>query len=314
MGNTCGCCGAREKGPEKRPETGPAALPEDASGGAKDYGFALAKNDRKRMEDAVAVNEDVAGYKLFAVFDGHGGDKATKLAQQLLPEQLHQHLQQAGCKKKAGSDAFTALDDRLCSMLLEEEKMPMPDTSSGTVVCAALLKDRELLVLNAGDCRLVASEGGTAAAYTTDHSPEKNEQERKRLETLGVCVDGGYVDGQIQVSRALGNISKTGKKVPGIICTPDVSVVSIQDTTEFVLLATDGVWDAIREQLAVTTARKVLRETRSPEAAAKAVLEAAGKASKADNSAVIVLSFNMPEPLPKRDSEQRRFQFSSKKE
>mmetsp|Transcript_33945 Transcript_33945/g.70007 ORF Transcript_33945/g.70007 Transcript_33945/m.70007 type:complete len:167 (-) Transcript_33945:108-608(-) len=127
-------------------------------------------------------------------------------------------------------------------------------------------------------------------------------------------VDGGYVDGQIQVSRALGNISQTGQKVPGIICTPDVSVVSIQDTTEFVLLATDGVWDAIREQLAVTTARKVLRETRSPEAAAKAVLEAAGKASKADNSAVIVLSFNMPEPLPKRDSEQRRFQFSSKKE
>jgi len=139
------------------------------------------------MEDAVAVNEDVAGYKLFAVFDGHGGDKATKLAQQLLPEQLHQHLQQAGCKKQAGSDAFTALDDRLCSMLLEEEKMPMPDTSSGTVVCAALLKDREILVLNAGDCRLVASEGGTAAAYTTDHSPEKNEQERKRLEALGVC-------------------------------------------------------------------------------------------------------------------------------
>ena len=313
MGNACGCCGAREKGPEKRP-AGPLALPEDASGGAEDYGFALAKNDRQKMEDAVAVNEDVAGYRLFAVFDGHGGDEATKLAQQLLPEQLHQHLQQAGCKKQAGSDAFTSVDDRLCAILLEKEKKPISDTSSGTVVCAALVKDKEILVMNAGDCRLVASEGGTAEAKTTDHSPEKNEQERKRLEKLGVAVDGGYVDGQIQVSRALGNISHTGKKVPGIVCTPDVSVVSIQDTTEFVLLATDGVWDAIREQLAVTTARKILRETRSPEAAAKAVLEAAGKASKADNSAVIVVSFNIPEPLPKRDSEQRRFQFSSKKE
>ncbi|CAE7880183.1 unnamed protein product [Symbiodinium sp. KB8] len=249
MGNACGCCGAREKGPEKRP-AGPLALPEDASGGAEDYGFALAKNDRQKMEDAVAVNEDVAGYRLFAVFDGHGGDEATKLAQQLLPEQLHQHLQQAGCKKQAGSDAFTSVDDRLCAILLEKEKKPISDTSSGTVVCAALVKDKEILVMNAGDCRL---------AKTTDHSPEKNEKERKHLEKLGVGVDGGHVDGQIQVSRALGNISHTGKKALSCqckICTPDVSVVSIQDSTEFFLLATDGVWDAIREQLAVTTARK----------------------------------------------------------
>ena len=190
MGNACGCCGAREKGPEKRP-AGPLALPEDASGGAEDYGFALAKNDRQKMEDAVAVNEDVAGYRLFAVFDGHGGDEATKLAQQLLPEQLHQHLKQAGCKKQAGSDAFTALDDRLCAILLEKEKKPISDTSSGTVVCVALVKDKEILVMNAGDCRLVASEGGTAEAKDDGPQPREERAGEKALGEIGGCCGRG---------------------------------------------------------------------------------------------------------------------------
>ena len=65
----------------------------------------------------------------------------------------------------------------------------------------------------------------------------------------------------------------------------------------------------LRDQTAIITARKVLRETRSPEAAAKAVLEAAANVTKADNSAVIVVSLNIPEPLPKRE---RRLKLASK--
>ncbi|CAE7916089.1 unnamed protein product, partial [Symbiodinium necroappetens] len=142
---------------------------------------------------------------------------------------------------------------------------------------------------------------------TTDHAPEKNKFEKQRLEEIGVNVEGGYVDGKVQVSRAFGDVAgETGKKVPGLICTPEVFVVSVKDTTEFVLLATDGIWDGLRDQTAITTARKVLRETRSPEAAAKAVVEAAANVTKADNSAVVVVALNIPEPLPKREPGQRR--------
>ena len=77
---------------------------------------------------------------------------------------------------------------------------------------------------------------------------------------------------------------------------------------EFVILATDGVWDALQEQTVLTTARKVLRETRSSEAAAQAVLESAGRVSKADNAAVIVLAINIPEPPPKREPGQWKFE------
>ena len=80
------------------------------------------------------------------------------------------------------------------------------------------------------------------------------------------------------------------------------------------VLATDGIWDALQEQTVLTTARKVLRESRSSEAAAQAVLESAGRVSKVDNAAVIVLSINIPEPLPKREPGQFRLKRGSKTE
>ena len=99
---------------------------------------------------------------------------------------------------------------------------------------------------------------------------------------------------------------ETGQKLAGLVSTPEVAILEIGDDTEFVLIASDGIWDGLRDQLALTTARKILRETRSPQAAAQAVLEAAGKVTKADNAAVVVVAVNIPEPLPKREPRQNR--------
>ncbi|CAE7037320.1 unnamed protein product [Symbiodinium sp. CCMP2456] len=278
MGNYCDCCGVRAKGPE--------GLPQYGSGGTAEYGFAVAKHDRAKMEDAVAVHSDVAGHTCVAVFDGHGGDKAAKLAQELLPKQLDQHLRLASDKKKAIDDAFQAVESCMKQELADEASLSPSGTSSGTVACVALLQEKELLFVNLGDCRAVICDGAKVATKTVDHSPEKNSGEKYRLQQLGVSIDGGYVDGKVQVSRAFGDIEcKTGAKISGLICKPEVTVVAVKESTEFVVLATDGIWDALQEQTVLTTARKVLRESRSSEAAAQAVLESAAKVSKADNEA-----------------------------
>ena len=267
------------------------------------------------MEDAVLIHDNVAGNACFAVFDGHGGEQATLLAKQFLPEQLEHHLQQDCNKEEAAHQAFAAVDELMQTKLADEAKLFASGTSSGTVACVALLKAEELVLLNLGDCRAVLCENGKVSTTTTDHNPEENALEYQRLTELGVSVEGGYVDGRVQVSRAFGDIvDKTGKKIHGLSSTPEVTIITVKPTTEFVILATDGVWDGLREQLAVTTARKVLRETKSAEGAAKAVLEAAGKATKADNAAVIVVGLNVPEPLPKRDPGQNRFRLSSNTE
>ena len=303
------CCALRDKDR--------SLLPPYASGGNSQYGYALAKNDRLRMEDAVSIHDNVAGHACFAVFDGHGGETATVLAQQYLPTQLEEHLkdEKASGKEEAATRAFMAVDELMQKQLADEAKVLASGTSSGTVACMALLRAEELVILNVGDCRGVLCEDGKVTTTTADHAPEKNKLEKQRLKEMGVSVEGGYVDGKVQVSRAFGDVvGETGNKVPGIICTPEVFFVSVKDTTEFLLLATDGIWDGLRDQTAIITARKVLRETRSPEAAAKAVLQAAANVTTADNSAVIVVALNIPEPLPKRDAGQRRFQFASKKD
>ncbi|CAE7899283.1 unnamed protein product [Symbiodinium sp. KB8] len=307
MGNLCECCGSRDKGP--------TGLPPCGSGGNAEHGYALAINDRATMEDAVAIQENVAGYTCLAVFDGHGGDKAATLAQSHLPKQLNEHLQRTADKEQAAIDAFHAVEELMHEELAGEASMLPSGTSSGTVACVALFRDKEVILVNLGDCRAVVCESSKVATTTKDHSPDKNKMEKQRLNDSGVSVESGYVDGKVQVSRALGDLTgKTGHKIRGLMCTPDVTIIEVKDTTEFLILATDGIWDGIQDQTATTTARKVLRETRSPEAAAKAVVEAAGKVTKADNAAVIVLALNVPEPPPKRDPAQSRFRRSSKTE
>ncbi|CAE7826888.1 PPM1N [Symbiodinium sp. CCMP2456] len=139
MGNICQCCGAREKDP--------SWLPDYASGGNGQYGYSLAKNDRQRMEDAVLIHDNVGGNACFAVFDGHGGEKATLLAKQYLPEQLECCLQENDNKEEAAKQAFTAVDELIQNELAEEAKQFASGTSSGTVACVALLKAEELVLL-----------------------------------------------------------------------------------------------------------------------------------------------------------------------
>jgi protein phosphatase 2C family protein 2/3 len=64
--------------------------------------------------------------------------------------------------------------------------------------------DRSLLVANAGDCRAVLSRGGGAKEMSEDHRPCCM-KERTRIESLGGFIDDGYLNGQLAVTRALGD-------------------------------------------------------------------------------------------------------------
>ena len=45
-----------------------------------------------------------------------------------------------------------------------------------------------------GGCRAVICDGAKVSTETVDHSPEKTAAEKHRLQSLGVNIDGGYVD------------------------------------------------------------------------------------------------------------------------
>ena len=255
------------------------------------------------MEDAVDVKDDVAGFRMFTVYDGHAGDEAVTVVKKILPDILETHLEKEGDVEKAICVAFRHIDEELARTLLSAADTPTKvKISSGTVACMALMKGKDLWVCNLGDCRAVLCTGGTKAhAVSKDHAPHKNAAEAERLRTLGVQLNGGYVGDHVAVSRAFDNVEyDSSKKVEGIISEPDVFKIAVGDEVDFLILASDGIWDPLKDQFAVTHARKALRTTEQPEDAAKAVVENAAKVSAADSAAAIVVVFKFPEPLPKR--------------
>ena len=203
-------------------------------------------------------------------------------------------------------EAFREADDKICEKLLKRpDASEETEFSSGTVVCVALIKGDDLWVANLGDCRAVSCKENLAAAISEDHAPDKNRAEALRLQEHGVQVSGGYVGDHVAVSRAFGNIClKSGRKVGGLLCEPQIYHL-ICSEIDFLIMGSDGIWDALREQSALSHARKALRTTHKPEDAAAAVLRSAAKVSKSDNSAVIVIVFKFPAPLPARNPVQR---------
>ena len=64
---------------------------------------------------------------------------------------------------------------------------------------------KKLYIANAGDSRCVLSRAGKAVALSYDHKPE-NEEERRRIEKAGSTITEGRVDGNLNLSRSLGDL------------------------------------------------------------------------------------------------------------
>lgn len=118
------------------------------------------------------------------------------------------------------------------------------------------MNDDDLVVSNAGDCRAVISKGGVAEAVTSDHRPSR-EDEKNRIES-----NGGYVDcirgiwrlqGTLAVSRGLGD----SHLKHWVIADPETTVLKIDSECEFLILASDGLWDKVSNQEAVDTVRSM---------------------------------------------------------
>uniref|UniRef100_K3XIW5 protein-serine/threonine phosphatase n=1 Tax=Setaria italica TaxID=4555 RepID=K3XIW5_SETIT len=180
--------------------------------------------------------------------------------------------------------AFAAVDAKLSTWLEQMEK----DDDSGATATAMFLRNDVLVVSHIGDSCLVISRDGRPEALTGSHRPYGNNktslEEVKRIRAAGGWIVDGRICGDISVSRAFGDIRfKTRKnemlmkgvkegrwtekfisrikfKEDIIISSPDVSLIELGPDVEFVLLATDGLWDYIKSSEAVAFVRDQLRQ------------------------------------------------------
>ena len=75
---------------------------------------------------------------------------------------------------------------------------------------------QELWCANAGDSRCVAGLGGVARPLSTDHKP-MDTLERERIEAAGGFVEFNRVNGNLALSRALGDfVFKMNDQLPQV--------------------------------------------------------------------------------------------------
>ncbi|EPS70851.1 hypothetical protein M569_03910 [Genlisea aurea] len=216
---------------------------------------------------------------LFAIFDGH-------LSREI-PDYLKSHLFNNILNEPEFWD-FPEHAIRRAYRITDEtilEKAQDLGRGGSTAVTAILINCHKLVVANVGDSRAVICKNGVAKQLSVDHEPDR---EKEEIENRGGFVskfpgDVPRVDGQLAVSRAFGDKSMKEH----LSSEPDVDVEYIDEETEFLILASDGVWKVMSNQEAVDCIRTI----KDAKSAAKHLNEEALARKSRDDISCIVVRF-----------------------
>ncbi|CAG9331130.1 unnamed protein product [Blepharisma stoltei] len=198
---------------------------------------------RPYMEDGHKIIDSYLGdpnQGFFAIYDGHGGSEAVDYCKNRLHEELRKALHEfSDDVSMAFSRCFKKVDDQL--------RLAGAATSGSTATIALIRKEshqRVLYVANVGDSKavLVKSSGFEQLSY--DHKGT-DASEIDRIVSSGGYLIRGRVAGQLAVTRALGDHHL---KTSGVSSEPYVSRRVITPNEQFLVLASDGLWDVVNER------------------------------------------------------------------
>ncbi|KAK9097824.1 hypothetical protein Syun_024869 [Stephania yunnanensis] len=257
------------------------------------YGYASSPGKRSAMEDFYetridGVDGEIVG--LFGVFDGHGGARAAEYVKQNLFNNLIRHPKFISDTKSAIADAYKQTDSEFLKL---ENNF---NRDAGSTASTAILVGDRLLVANVGDSRAVICRGGNAIAVSRDHKPDQSD-ERQRIEDAGgfVMWAGTWrVGGVLAVSRAFGDrllkqyvVADPEIKSWLILWPLQPQEEVIDSSLEFLILASDGLWDVVTNEEAVS----MIKPIEDPEQAAKRLMQEAYERGSADNITCVVVRF-----------------------
>ncbi|BGP43534.1 Protein phosphatase 2C 2 [Rhodotorula kratochvilovae] len=218
------------------------------------------------MEDAhagvLSLGDETNGKKtsFFAVYDGHGGSTVAKFA----GDTVHSRL--------AANDFFKRKDWeaslKRAYLETDEDLRANPDfrgdPSGCTAVSAIITPERNIICANAGDSRAVMSVGGEAKPLSFDHKPT-NQGETSRIVAAGGFVEFGRVNGNLALSRALGDFdfkqsANLDPEQQIVTADPDITVHEATPDDEFLVLACDGIWDVLTSQQVIDYVRLAISQ------------------------------------------------------
>ena len=234
---------------------------------------------------------------LFAVYDGHGqgGELVSQYALHEIQRRLEKHPAFPDQLETALKETFLSVDTNLRHEPLIEPLF------AGTTACVALLRDRTLTLANAGDSRCVCARrqqqqqptgsndddntnnNFLALDLTADQNPDVPHEMERILRSGGyvsmppapglsarVWLDENCTQIGLAMARSIGDHAVSAV---GVIAEPVVTTHEIGDDDEFMILASDGVWEFIDSAEAVRIVGNNLH--RGATKACQALIEAA---------------------------------------
>jgi len=259
---------------------------------------------RVEMEDAHIMTDlpSLPSHTLLAVFDGHGGAGSAIFAGHNFVKILEDTSKYKEYLAAKDPSKIQILGDALRQAFLnadvylkEKQAASHGVDSSGCTSVVAIITPLYIICANAGDSRCVMGTGQTTKPLSEDHKPT-DEGEQKRIESAGGTVSWKRVDGDLAVSRALGDFQyKNRPDLPAqdqkVTCYPDVTIHERDDSDDVLILACDGVWDVMSSQDCVELVREILLggETDMKLVAEEVVDTALNKGSRDNISAVVVI-------------------------
>nr|GMD09404.1 probable protein phosphatase 2C 34 [Ipomoea batatas] len=260
------------------------------------------------------------------IFDGHGpwGHFVAKMVRESMPTSLLCHWQESLAEASIDPDFGLDADKKLnkfniwknsylkaCAAIDQElEHHPRIDSFySGTTALSIVRQGEMIFIANVGDSRAVLAttedDGNMVAVQLTiDFKPNLPQEAERITQCNGrvFCLDDEpgvhrvwLPDDEspgLAMSRAFGDYCV---KDFGLISVPDVTQRHITSRDQFVVLATDGVWDVISNQEAV----QIVSTAPDRAKAGKRLVECAARAWKRkrrgiamDDISAVVLFFH----------------------
>ena len=198
--------------------------------------------------------EEYNPINLFGVFDGHGGSCVSKYLKNNLPNFFKIKLKKNIYKNKK---EFINYINQVFNFLQNNLKIKHPKAVEycGSTACIALncydeKNKNSLWLMNVGDSRAVlCNKTGEAIQLTIDHKPNET-NEKERIENLGgkITYDGSdWRIKSLSLSRAFGDLDCS----PYVTHIPSINKYKINKKDKFLIIACDGLWDALSNQDAV---------------------------------------------------------------
>ncbi|KAG3120416.1 hypothetical protein PI124_g3678 [Phytophthora idaei] len=277
---------------------------------------------------------------LLAVYDGHNGAYASEYARRRFKDMLGENEDLVEISRRAQHSDLTEGDvDKIRELLVDAfatvdaeilQRTVILNKRDGSTVLLGLLVGGKLFVANLGDSRAVLAQADeasddeeeedvpSAVRLSVDHKPDLTE-ETERVEDAGgkVIFSGCWrvahdqIPLRLAISRSLGDHPlKTNMpascSAPLVSVVPDVRVLNVEAAGEYLVFASDGLWDRLSDDDAAKIVRAKVTEfhwseepTSSEDVtkealqfAANALVEAALLKRSMDNITAMVISFS----------------------